>query len=564
MKDYRVLTHKILDYAKQSILQKEFLHEVLKMIIEFSNSDAIDLWIKVEGYFSCLSVKTSSDGALLFDMVRYDLNTKTMENFDFEAHNGMDKLLKKIILNFKKVFLPFFTTGRSYWIDDLNNFKKVENLKNPLIEILGLDDYKSFAVIPIFISDEKIGLLQLKSKQPSFFTQEEIINYEDIVFILGIILVSKDMEAALRERIKELTCLYGIAKIAERANSSIHNILSGIVELIPSAWKYPNIAQSKIILDDHSYPTTTDFSENWQKQTADIVVKGKCRGSLIIAYSEKKEDIDEGPFLKEERSLIDEIARQVALIIERRETNEDKMKLNEQLRHADRLATIGQLAAGIAHELNEPIGNILGFAQLIKKESNLSEQTTRDIDKIINATLHAREVIRKLMTFARQTPPKIKKVDLNHIIEESLYVINSRCLKQDIKLNLTLAPNLPKITADPTQLNQLLINLVVNSIQAMPDGGTLKVCTNSTDSFICLTIEDTGVGMDGEVLNKLFIPFFTTKDKHHGTGLGLSVVHGIVTSHGGSIEVHSKINQGTKFEIHLPLKGPYDLKDEKS
>jgi two-component system NtrC family sensor kinase len=217
------------------------------------------------------------------------------------------------------------------------------------------------------------------------------------------------------------------------------------------------------------------------------------------------------------------------------------------------LATIGQLAAGVAHELNEPLGGILGFAQLASKHPDLPGQVRKDLSKIESASLHAREVVRKLMLFARQTPPTRKKVDLNEIIEEGLYFLESRCAKAGIELVRALSSNLPAVNVDPAQIHQVLINFVVNSIQAMQAGGRLKVETFFEDGFIFLAVADTGCGMTEDVLKKIFIPFFTTKDVGEGTGLGLPVVHGIVTSHGGTVEVESQPGQGTRFVVRLPL-----------
>ena len=141
--------------------------------------------------------------------------------------------------------------------------------------------------------------------------------------------------------------------------------------LLPPAWLYPEIASARIILDDETY-STPHYKEGIHKQTAEIVIEGIGSGSVEVAYSEGRPELDEGPFLKEERSLIDMVAREIALIIERTQIVEDKERLQEQLRHADRLATIGQLSAGVAHELNETIGSILGFAQLVQKDPGLS------------------------------------------------------------------------------------------------------------------------------------------------------------------------------------------------
>jgi PAS domain S-box-containing protein len=365
---------------------------------------------------------------------------------------------------------------------------------------------------------------------------------------------------ALQERVKELTCLYSLAKLIERPGISLEEILEGIVKLLPPAWLYPEIAAARITLDEHSY-STPNFRDGGQKQSADIVVAGEPQGSVEVVYLKKKPELDEGPFLREERSLIDAIAREVALIVERKRTEEDKERLQEQLRHADRLATIGQLSAGIAHELNEPIGSILGFAQLVKKYPELSEQTIQDIEKITKASLHAREVVKKLMLFARQMPPQKIRVNLNHVIEEGLYFLESRCVKEGIKVARSLSPNLPEIIADSAQMTQVLVNIVVNAIQAMPDGGKLTIRTNASDRFVSLIVEDTGVGMSEKALKQIFLPFFTTKDVGQGTGLGLPVVHGIITSHGGSINVDSKVGQGTKFEIQFPTAEPQGKKE---
>ena len=370
----------------------------------------------------------------------------------------------------------------------------------------------------------------------------------------------KESEHALRERVKELSCLYGLAKLIERPGISLEEILEGIVKLLPLAWLYPEIASARIILNGHAY-STRNFREGGQCQTANIVINEEQRGVVEVVYLEKKPELDEGPFLREERSLIEAIAREVALIVERKQTEEDKERLQDQLRHADRLATIGQLSAGVAHELNEPIGSILGFAQLIKKYPELSEKAIQDIEKITKASLHAREVVKKLMLFARQMPPQKTRINLNQVIEEGLYFLESRCVKEGIKVVRSLFPNLPEVIADQAQMTQVLVNIVVNAIQAMPDGGKLTIRTNASDRFISLLVEDTGVGMSEKVVRQIFLPFFTTKDIGQGTGLGLPVVHGIVTSHSGSINVDSKVGRGAKFEIQLPIAEPRGEKE---
>jgi two-component system NtrC family sensor kinase len=365
------------------------------------------------------------------------------------------------------------------------------------------------------------------------------------------------VEWALRERVKELTCLYGIARVTQQP-CTLAEALQRIVELLPPAWQFCDITCARIVLDGQEF-ATSNFRPPRYKQVEDLVADGKRRGLVEVGYFGEVED-DSAPFLMEEVSLIQMVAREVGITVERYEAEEQKTKLQEQLRHADRLATIGQLAAGVAHEINEPLANILGFAQLAKKSAKLPKQAADDMEKIVRNCLHAREVIHKLLTFARQMPPEKSSVNLNQIVSDGLYFLESRCAKAAIEIRRELDPNLPEIYADASQLHQVLVNLIVNAIQAMRDGGTVTLRTRSTSNSVFLTVSDTGSGMTDEVMRNIFTPFFTTKDVNEGTGLGLAVVHGIIASHNGTIEVKSELGKGSIFEIELPIDGCEDAK----
>lgn len=363
--------------------------------------------------------------------------------------------------------------------------------------------------------------------------------------------IPQSEKAALRERIKELTCLYDIAKIAGRPGMSLDAVLKDIVKILPLALQYPRAACARLIFDGTAY-TSRRFSEPCRMQFADIVISHQPRGRIEIGYGEPLPDSEDKLFLPEEQSLINEVAHQVALIIECKQAEEDRLRLCDQLRHADRLATIGMLSAGIAHELNEPLGNILGFAQLAMKCPRLPEAAKRDIEKIEKASLHARQIIQKLLVFTGQVPAEKKPVNLNEVVEDGLYFLYARCAKEGIELVCDCCPTLPVVLADPVQLNQVLVNLVVNALQAVSGPGKITVRTEAAGRSVRLIVQDTGPGMPPEVLDKIFVPFFTTKDIGQGTGLGLPVVHGIITAHGGTIHVESCVGRGTCFEIHLP------------
>lgn len=556
--DFRVLSQQILIYANRNIPKIDFYREILKMILNFSKCDVAELWLnKGDKYIHCE----------ISQPVKYSFQYEVKLLADDEDGKAVPFLVKDSILDLLRLniirrhydpSLPVFTASGSFFIGDTGksllyllkpNEKEYYNNYN----ING--QYKSIALVPLAVGDDNIGLLQLMSGPKDFFTENDIKLYEDVAQIIGIAVVNQRAQAALRERIKELICLYNIARIVDKQELSIGEVLQGIVELLPPAWQYPDVTTGRIILDGHTY-STSGFLLDRQKQSSDIFVKGKRRGVVEVAYMEKKPELDEGPFLKEERKLINAVSRHVGLLIERKEAEEESSQLQEQLRHADRLATIGQLAAGVAHELNEPLGNILGFAQLAMKCPELPDQANKDMDKIVAASLHSREIIKKLMIFARQMPSKKTRIDLNQIVEEGLYFFEARCARAGIEMVRSLSPDIPEITSDKAQLNQVLVNLVVNSIQAMPEGGKLTIQTYADDDSVYLVVEDTGIGMSEDIKKKIFIPFFTTKDVNEGTGLGLAVVHGIVTSHKGAIKVESNAGQGARFEIMLPVTEP--------
>ncbi len=231
------------------------------------------------------------------------------------------------------------------------------------------------------------------------------------------------------------------------------------------------------------------------------------------------------------------------------------IELEQQLLHADRLATVGQLAAGIAHEINGPLNNILGYAQLSAKQEDLPEQVYHDLDNIIRFSLHAREVVKKVMLFSRQVPPKHNEIDLNEVIKESLYFIEPLCRHNEINVECRLEDALPRIIGDFSQLRQVVVNLMVNSAQAISDnGGKIIVKTSwQPNDHVKVSINDTGLGMSSKTLEQCFMPFFTTKDVDQGTGLGLAVVHGIIKSHNGTITAESIIGEGSSFRISFPL-----------
>ncbi len=356
---------------------------------------------------------------------------------------------------------------------------------------------------------------------------------------------------ALRERVKELVCLYAISRLIEQRDLETADILRQVADVLPPAWQYPEITTARLLLDDEAF-ASTPFGEGADALRSDIWAAGRRRGRVEVFYTQSRPALDEGPFLREERHLLDAVARQIGLVVEERQARAERTSLHDQLAHSDRLATIGQIAAGMAHELNQPLGNILGFAQLARKTPDLPPDAVSDIERIVMAALHMREVVRKLLIFARKAPIHRVATNLNTAVEEALFFLEWSCSREGVSVVRKLADDPPNVLADPSQLRQIVVNLVMNATQAMPGGGTVFVETRPHDDGVMLAVQDTGHGMSDDDLARVFEPFFTTKDENEGTGLGLAVVQGIVQSHDGTIRVESREGAGTRFEIHLP------------
>ncbi|MFC1934080.1 [Fe-Fe] hydrogenase large subunit C-terminal domain-containing protein [Chloroflexota bacterium] len=228
----------------------------------------------------------------------------------------------------------------------------------------------------------------------------------------------------------------------------------------------------------------------------------------------------------------------------------------EGLIQTEKLSSLGQLAASIAHEVNNPLAGVLVYTQLLAKKiagDNFSQDTALGyLSKMESELTRSTKLIRNLLDFARQSPPSLRSVSINDVVSKALDIAAHSAKLQDIEVTKDLSPSLPVITADFDQLQQVCTNLILNAVQAMPEGGELTLHTSSGDGWLKVQVKDSGCGISQENMRKLFTPFFTTKGKGKGVGLGLAVAHGIIQYHHGRIEVQSKEGEGSTFIIYLP------------
>ncbi len=556
--DYYELSHHILRLGNRGLPRGEFLREAFALLIEASGCDAVEFRLR-DGDF-CYYAEMTGGAARNFRFGVIDgianEDGKVLPCADDDTPT--ERLCRDVMRGGFEAGQPCFTEKGTFWTGSAAETSVVGSSAGGEASAAPYPvggDYGSLIVAPFSVGEEDVGLLLLKSRQENFFGRAEADFFEGVAQNAGVAIADRRTRWKLGERVKEMTGLYGIAEVASRPGISAGEVFREIVRLLPPAMQYPDITVGKIVIDGVVY-ATEEGGDAPYKLSADIVVNGENRGIVEVQYKEAKLDYEPGIFLQEEQSLIDAIAHQIGLILENRQAEEERSRLQEQLRHADRLATIGQLAAGVAHELNEPLASVLSFAELLKENAGLSAQGTKDLSTILTAALHARVVVRQLLFFAREVPTIKQAVDVGSVVEEALSLLQSRFDKENVECELKLAPDIPKTVADPAQLHQVVVNLLVNAFQAMPGGGRLTVRTTADDEYVYFAVEDTGVGMSEDVKKNIFLPFFTTKEVGQGTGLGLPVVHGIVTAHGGSVSVETEPGRGSRFEVRLPRRPP--------
>ena len=237
------------------------------------------------------------------------------------------------------------------------------------------------------------------------------------------------------------------------------------------------------------------------------------------------------------------------------EMQKELEKTQVQLLQAEKMASLGKLAAGVAHQLNNPLGGITLFTKLMMEEYNLEEAVLSDLKRILKDAERCRDTVKELLEFARQTQQKMQKNDINRAITRTLFLLENQSLFQNITIEKELAEELPPVPGDIQQLNHLFMNIILNAAQAMKGNGKLTVKTEleAEKNQVRIEIGDTGPGIPDDILPQIFDPFFTTKEEGEGTGLGLSMVYGIVQNHGGKISVKSSPGKGTTFIIQLSL-----------
>ena len=354
-------------------------------------------------------------------------------------------------------------------------------------------------------------------------------------------------EEKLKERIKELTCLYDISKIISQNEPCSEEILKEICEIVKIAWRFSSdsIVELKV---NNFYFFTSELPQDAMFQISQIDLFEKESGFIKVLYPIRETFY----FLDEEQKLLDKVALEISAYVEKNINREKEKKFQRSVERVDRLSILGEITAGIAHELNTPLGNILGFAELISEQS-IDKQVSYDISKIINAAIYSREIVKKLMFFSCEMPQNMEVVLIKPIVVEALSLLGPNFKKAKVSYKLIFDNPELKAQIDTIQLTQILFNILINSIYVAPENSVIALEVYSENNDFYIEIADEGTGIPEEIKSKIFEPFFTTKPIGEGSGLGLSVVHGIIKSHKGDIIAIDNQPKGTIFQVRLPL-----------
>lgn len=408
------------------------------------------------------------------------------------------------------------------------------------------DSVRGIAVVPISRRGERIGAVIIGTSNQRVFTAADLERIEAMGDLLSVSLENAELVETLRQAEWRFRTLFRAAPDAvftvlqsgriREANDAVRDV-TGSDPL--QAVGLP-VADLVVEADRPKLKAALDATFAGTPSRLEVCFQHDARGTpvrRVVALA---------------MSRLPEADPPSVLLVGRDMTSEREMRV--RLMESDRLAAVGELVAGVAHEVNNPLSSISAFAQLLLRDGGLTATQRDSIEVIRSETLRASQVVKDLLAFARRSEPQREPLDLNGVISRTLRLRGYQLVSNKIAVETDLSPDLPAVVGDGRQLQQVCLNLVTNAIQAMSTlgGGTLFISTRFEAPHVVLDMRDTGPGIPEAARAHIFEPFFTTKGEGEGTGLGLSVSYGIVTAHGGKIELAATSGAGTTLRVTLP------------
>jgi len=381
----------------------------------------------------------------------------------------------------------------------------------------------------------------------------------------------------LNERSKELDCLYRVSRLATESDKTTNEFFEGVVSLIPPSWQYPEITCARIAVNGQEF-MTDNFEQTIWKQSADLVAFGEKIGSVEVYYLQEKPVIDEGPFLKEERHLIDAMGRQLGIIFERKKAETEREELlgrlsrtNQDLEQSNR--ALQDFVYIASHDLREPLRKISSFGELLSSslKDKLNDDEKENLGFMVDGATRMQQMIEALLTYSRVTTrgAEFETVDLNKVMEE-LRSVELAVKIEETGAKIATPERLHNVNCDPAQIRQLMQNLIANGLKYQKEGVVPEITIRSSvtdNDMIRVEVTDNGIGIKQEQFKDVFVMFkrLHSRREYEGAGIGLAVCKKIVERHGGDIGVSSTYGQGATFWFTLPaLKTPVEKQSETS
>jgi len=412
---------------------------------------------------------------------------------------------------------------------------------------------RAIAVVPVQRGGTTIGALELVSRTPRHFGDEEIARIAAMTDMLSVALANAELVENLRQAEWRFRTLFRVAPdavLSVTADGQIREANDCLRDLVGlGSAQAVGLSLPELIVPGDRAALAAALHRASAGAPARLEVRFRR-----AAMDEEEGRQDETRVVSLAASRLPETNPPLLLLIGRDVTAEREMRA--RLLETERLAAVGELVAGVAHEVNNPLSSISAYAQLLLRDGGLNDVQRDSVEVIKSETLRASQVVKDLLSFARRSTPQTEPVDLNQVVERTLRLRNYQLGASNVAVELALAPDLPQVMGDARQLQQVVLNLITNSIQAMAPlgGGTLRLATRAEENGtrVVLEVADTGRGIPRGARGHVFEPFFTTKQEGEGTGLGLSVSYGIVAAHGGALALARTSASGTTFVVTLP------------
>ena len=444
--------------------------------------------------------------------------------------------------------------------------------KDPVAEVLATGKTADLANHTVLIARDGTELPISDSASPIRDASGEIV---------GVVLVFSDVSEKrqrekekdqllhdLGERVKEISCLYSLSQIAADPSITLDDILRKTAKILPPSWQYPEITRARIRFEEQIFESE-DWSEGPWHQSADILVHGQKRGSVEVCYCQERPERGEGPFLEEERALIDTVAERLGEIAERLQAQEELARKDRELERTNaeltaRNAELDEFTYVASHDLQEPLRKLTSFSDLLRMDvgKNLPPDATKDLDFITDAACRMQRLIHDLLALSRtgRSAMEAKEISLSRCAAGVLESLSMAIEESDAVIT---QDELPDVYADTTLMIQLYQNLIGNALKFTADRRPeIHLTFEESDGVRIFGVSDNGIGIDPKYAEHIFRPFkrLHGRAEYQGSGIGLAICRKIVERHGGEMWVESQLGEGThfKFTLHQPRKGDSD------